>query len=276
MKKIFFITLLFLLILTSCTHETNRLAFRRYVYESFVTDSIVLQLGELAGNTAEDGEPVSYVGYDLEFPVKAINAEVLRRLQLNVLSVIHEGVDVSSSDPRAEMDRVFAGMKLAESDTCPVDPLSYSDYGKNITTHDFTVVRTITNADSLYTLCLSSDYYAFGAAHGLYAIRYYSFSTLTGNMLTFDSLFVAGADTTFCNFMTRQIPVDYKESYNTDFTFQGDPQVSNGSFYFTPDGIIFSFSPYAIGSFADGQIDCLIPSSIAKPLLQKNWAHLLR
>lgn len=277
MKKIYLVMLAVMVLLVSCNDKkNNQLSFHHYVYESFATDSIVLELGDLAKNLTKEGEPVYYVGYDLEFPAGAINEEVLRRLQLNVIGILKDGVDMNSKEAGAEMERLFAGMRLAESDTCPIDPIviPFQDY--NITSHELNVVRTITNADSLYTLCLSTDYNAFGAAHGSYALKYYSFSTVTGNALTFDSLFVAGADTVFCNYMIEQIPVEYKESYNEEFTFQADPRVENGSFYFTPDGVMFSFSPYAIGSYADGQIECLIPVSIAKPLLQKVWGHLLK
>ena len=275
MKHIYFFLFVVLFLLASCSDKDTEISFRHYVYESFTTDSIVLELGELASNSPDDGTPISYVGYDIEFPVNAVNDDVLRRLQLNVINVICDGADLTAADPFAEMKRVFAGMTLTESDSCPVDPIDFGN-GQNITTHDFTVVRTITNADSLYTICISSDYYAFGAAHGFYSLSYHSFNAMTGNELTFDSLFVAGADTVFCNFMKARIPVEYKESYNEDFVFQNDPLVWIGSFYFMPDGIIFSFSPYVIGSYADGQIDCLIPASVVKPFLNKNWSHLFK
>ncbi|MCQ2344285.1 MAG: RsiV family protein [Paludibacteraceae bacterium] len=275
MKKFYFILAVSFL-MVSCTKTDTKLSFRHFVYESFVTDSVVLELGNLIKESADKGDPIYYTAYDIEFPVEAISDEVLRRLQLNVINALRPDVNLNADDARSEMDRIFSGMKLTENDSCPVDPIGLPENRQNITSFDINAIRTITNSDSLYTLCITSDYYAVGAAHGLYSIKYLSFSTITGNELTFDSLFMAGADTVFCNFMKNQIPIDYKESYNCEFTFHSDPVVANGSFYFSPDGIIFSFPPYAIGSFADGQIDCLIPVSISKPLLRKNWSHLMK
>lgn len=275
MKKIYFVILTAML-LVSCSEKSNKLTFRNYIYERFDADSIVQQLGELSRKTCENGAPIYYVGYDLEFPVTAVNDEVLRRLQLNVISIVRQDVNLMSTDSQAEINRLFADMRLTEHDSCSVDPIQVSEGEMNITSRDFSAIRTITNTDSLYTLCLSTDCYAFGAAHGFYSLCYYSFNPATGNMLTFDSLFVEGAATKFCDYMTRQIPIEYEESYSEKFSFQSDPDVENGSFYFTVDGVMFSFSPYAIGSFADGQIDCLIPVSIAKPLLRKEWSTLLK
>ena len=274
MKQTLFLSALAaLLILASCERRNSDLTFSRIVAESTITDSMALKLAALSGNTEELIDPVEYKNYDIEFPATAINEDVLNRLRLAVINSLFSDCDTAAIDIEAEMKHIQSTMKVTKSDSCPVDPLAVPE-DINATSFKTVSVRTITNTKSLYTFCLASDEYSFGAIHGFYSLSYHSYNSTTGELLTFDSLFTSGADTVFLNYMRTQIPVDFKASYGQEFIFQDEPLVSNATFYFTPDGIHFSFPPYRIGSYADGQIDCLIPADKVKPLLKPQWQKL--
>ncbi len=125
-------------------------------------------------------------------------------------------------------------------------------------------------------LVLSMYSYAYtGGAHGNYGTRMYCFDVTAQKQLSLQDLLSIDSTT-----MQQLLEQHYRKQYAVPssaplnsrlFVKQLEP---NNNFYFSPKGLGFSYSPYEIASYADGEIKVWVPFAELKPYL--NEAFLKR
>lgn len=123
-------------------------------------------------------------------------------------------------------------------------------------------------------LVLSMYSYAYtGGAHGNYGTRMYCFDVTAQKQLSLQDLLSIDSTT-----MQRLLEQHYRKQYAVPssaplssrlFVKKLEP---NNNFYFSPKGLGFSYSPYEIASYADGEIKVWIPFADLKPYLNAAFA----
>ncbi|MCH5717351.1 DUF3298 and DUF4163 domain-containing protein [Niabella hibiscisoli] len=123
-------------------------------------------------------------------------------------------------------------------------------------------------------LVLSMYSYAYtGGAHGNYGTSMYCFDATSQKQLSLQDLLSIDSTT-----MQQLLEQNYRKQYavpaptplNTRlFVKRLEP---NDNFYFSPKGLGFSYSPYEIASYADGEIKVWIPFTELKPYLNTGFA----
>lgn len=122
-------------------------------------------------------------------------------------------------------------------------------------------------------LVLSMYSYAYtGGAHGNYGTSMYCFDVTARKQLSLGDLLSIDSTT-----MQQLLEQHYRKQYavpaptplNTRlFVKKLEP---NKNFYFSPKGLGFSYSPYEIASYADGEIKVWVPFAELKPYLNADF-----
>lgn len=123
-------------------------------------------------------------------------------------------------------------------------------------------------------LVLSMYSYAYtGGAHGNYGTSMYCFDVTAQKQLSLQDLLSIDSTT-----MQQLLEQQYRKQYAVPtsaplssrlFVKKLEP---NNNFYFSPKGLGFSYSPYEIASYADGEIKVWIPFAELKPYLNAAFA----
>ncbi len=113
-------------------------------------------------------------------------------------------------------------------------------------------------------LSFVKETYTFsGGAHGMYWTNYINIDSSTKSVIKLSTLFTDENMKKAENSLWDQYRFSYGENSGNDtFTVRKDFFVSE-SFYFTNDGIVFVYPPYALGPYAQGQMT-----------LALNWSEL--
>lgn len=124
-------------------------------------------------------------------------------------------------------------------------------------------------------LVLSIYNYAYtGGAHGNYGTSMYCFDINAQKQMTLGDILSTDSVT-----IGRLLEQNYRKQYAVPdpaplnsrlFVKNLEP---NNNFYFSPKGLGFSYSPYEIASYADGEIKVWIPFSELKPYLNADFAR---
>ena len=116
--------------------------------------------------------------------------------------------------------------------------------------------------------------YSFsGGAHGLFATTYINIDVDKKSIITLDKLMTKANQTKakalLWDAYLLESPVDENGKRET-FTAKADFDISN-QFYFTNDGIVFSYAPYELGPFADGEKTLTLPWYEVNNLIAKEY-----
>ena len=110
---------------------------------------------------------------------------------------------------------------------------------------------------------VKETYIFSGGAHGMYWTNYINIDSNTKSVIKLSTLFTDENMKKAENSLWDQYRFSYGENSDNDtFTLRKDFFVSE-SFYFTNDGIVFVYPPYALGPYAQGQMT-----------LALNWSEL--
>ena len=110
---------------------------------------------------------------------------------------------------------------------------------------------------------VKETYIFSGGAHGMYWTNYINIDSNTKSVIKLSTLFTDENMKKAENSLWDQYRFSYGENSGNDtFTVRKDFFVSE-SFYFTNDGIVFVYPPYALGPYAQGQMT-----------LALNWSEL--
>ncbi len=134
---------------------------------------------------------------------------------------------------------------------------SYLPFGYNDYYDEYSVQVLFENTNIVVLKALLSNY--SGGAHGMYYYIYYNIQKATGNkiglhnVLNVDSLFLSN---TIEKSARKYFNIKPNEQLSNRMLVDKIPITEN--FYITDTGIIFSYHPYEIASFADGQVELLV------------------
>lgn len=123
-------------------------------------------------------------------------------------------------------------------------------------------------------LVLSMYNYAYtGGAHGNYGTSMYCFDVTAQKQLSLQDLLSVDS-TTMQQLLEQHYRIQYAVPAATPlssrlFVKKLEP---NDNFYFSPKGLGFSYTPYEIASYADGEIRVWIPFAALKPYLKADFA----
>lgn len=113
-----------------------------------------------------------------------------------------------------------------------------------------------------------------GGAHGNYAKHYYVLDMAQERQLTLDDVLHTGAREALAQQLVNKAKADPKTFFYTD---ESEPtaelydEVLFDNFYFTNEGLVLSYPPYAIGPFASGQIDIAIAYEELAGILKQDY-----
>lgn len=122
------------------------------------------------------------------------------------------------------------------------------------------------------TPLLSLGYFTYdfsGGAHGNYATHTVSYDTRTGQPLTFAAVFRPGARPRLGALLEaavrRTLRIPAGQPLNGPLLVKTIPVTTN--FYLTSGGAVFTYGPYEIAAYAQGEVSVFIPMADLQPLL---------
>ncbi|HSU28672.1 MAG TPA: RsiV family protein, partial [Chitinophagaceae bacterium] len=128
-------------------------------------------------------------------------------------------------------------------------------------------------------ITLAEWYYTFaGGAHGTSATTFSSLDLTTGKKLHLDQILQPAGIDKLNGLLEKYFRISRGLKKDEDLTEGGlfeNKLEYNANFYVTGKGIAFSYAPYEIASFADGQIDVFIPFTELSKDLQPGFKKLL-
>ncbi len=119
--------------------------------------------------------------------------------------------------------------------------------------------------DSLISITIQEDYYT-GGAHGINSVRFINIQPHTGARVTLGDVLKPGYEAVLTRAGERVFRQDHKlapaESLQEHaFEFPDDKFRLPANYGFSPDGIVFYYNSYEIGSYAAGPTQLVIPYS---------------
>lgn len=127
--------------------------------------------------------------------------------------------------------------------------------------HRFTTAVTHQN-DRILTLA-TNHYYFTGGAHGNYYTVLQSFDLKEAKEIHFTDLFRPDAKDQLTEVLSQWSEFKSEDIYPTE------------NVGFTAEGLLFNYPPYEIGSYADGEIEIVLPYDVARDYLSDNARRLL-
>ncbi|GAA4045563.1 hypothetical protein GCM10022409_34500 [Hymenobacter glaciei] len=131
-------------------------------------------------------------------------------------------------------------------------------------------VHVLVHQPPLLSLSFSSYSYS-GGVHGLGSTQIRSFDLRTGQVLSFNDIFLPEARLQLSALLERhvrqtmQIPAD--KPLDDELLVSEIPVCENVCL--TPGGVIFSYTPYEIAAYADGEIRLFVPLAELRPWLRE-------
>lgn len=117
-----------------------------------------------------------------------------------------------------------------------------------------------------------------GGAHGMYSDSYYHFDILKQKLLELNNLFdIEKLNKVGEKYFLQEKGLT-KKSINLEsegYSFEENKFQLNNNYYFSDDKIIFTYNPYEIASYAEGQITIKIPKSELKNIIKKEYEYLI-
>ena len=120
-----------------------------------------------------------------------------------------------------------------------------------------------------------------GGAHGYGSITYSNFDLTAGKKIGVQDVVQPGAQAALAAKLTEiylklDVMRDLDEAQRREFMRDWASEIRQSfaapdNFTFAANGIVFSFPPYAIGPYAFGQVDLLLPYHEARGLVQQRW-----
>ncbi len=128
-------------------------------------------------------------------------------------------------------------------------------------------------------LTLAEWYYTYaGGAHGSSNTTYYNIDLTTGKQLKLENILQQQGVDKLNGLLAKYFRMDRGLKKDEDLTEGGlfeNKLEYNANFYVTGKGICFSYAPYEIASYADGQVEIFIPFTELTKYLQPGFRKLL-
>ncbi len=133
--------------------------------------------------------------------------------------------------------------------------------------YEYDLKLTIAFFNEQYVTLKSDNYDYMGGAHGNYSTLYYMFDAKTGKRIQLSALV---SDTSKLNSIAKQMfykqkQIDTTKTLNDQgYWFEKNKFALNDNFGLLNDTLVFTFNPYEITSYSEGQTDIKIPLHVIK------------
>lgn len=149
-----------------------------------------------------------------------------------------------------------------------VDTADLKDMWTDYSLENHYETETLLNTGNLLSLATFHYYYA-GGAHGNHYTVLHTFATDSVQLLRFDDVFLPGQATELETLLT-------KKATSLEIPFQTETVPVTENIAFSREGVLFSYPPYEIASYADGEIRIILPYAEASHLLTGRGEELAR
>ena len=156
---------------------------------------------------------------------------------------------------------VLYNYKKQDVDTADLKEM-WSDY--SLEQHYQT--EALLNTDKLLTLATNHYYYA-GGAHGNHYTVLHTFATDSVQLLQFEDIFLPGLAAELEALLTQK-------AMASGISFQTEAIPITENIAFTKEGLLFNYPPYEIASYADGEIEIVLPYAEVSHLLTERGERL--
>ncbi|MGI4884546.1 MAG: DUF3298 domain-containing protein [Janthinobacterium lividum] len=167
---------------------------------------------------------------------------------------------------RAKFEKYYREAAAASRSDAPADTAAPYGYGLRYQQQAATYV--LWNQAPL----LSLSYFSYdfsGGAHGNYATRTVSYDTRTGQPLVFAAVFRPDARPRLGALLEaavrRTLRISAGQPLDEPLLVKKIPVTTN--FYLTSGGAVFTYGPYEIAAYAQGEVSVFIPMAELQPLL---------
>ncbi|WP_020569462.1 RsiV family protein [Neolewinella persica] len=126
--------------------------------------------------------------------------------------------------------------------------------------------EVLLNTNNLLTLA-TNHYFYTGGAHGNHYTILHTFSTDSVQLLTFDDIFLPGQVAELEKLLTQKA-----KAIGLGYQTETVPVTENIAF--TKEGLLFDYPPYEIASYADGEIEIVLPYAEVSHLLTERGESL--
>ncbi len=260
---LFFYTLSFLILFSSCKKEVEtKTDFFEYYNEFFISEENK-ELGSLQ------------LFAEIELPIQYKNKEILSSLQKQIVGkVLGEkynnyplnnilnayAADISDEYRRANADFIEKIQELEGS--------------KAFLNNQIEVYGMFIHIDDKIMTYSYERYAYMGGAHGNSRRLLFTFDLDEARILTEEDVFKEGYEQDLTQLIKEAI-VDAKADLASvadldDFNFFSDQIKPNNNFYVMPEGIIYLFNPYDIAPYSMGETTAFIPYTKLKGILKPN------
>ena len=130
------------------------------------------------------------------------------------------------------------------------------------------------NSPTIFSVTSNYDNY-MGGAHGMYGTSYRNFALPAVKGLALKDLFLPNTEAELLKIGEaefRKVNNLGDKSLEEEYMFPDNKFILNENFCITKKGLLFTYNPYEIASYAQGAIDLLIPYSSLKPIINKEGA----
>lgn len=130
-------------------------------------------------------------------------------------------------------------------------------------------VSVLIASDSLVSLQVDTEEFT-GAAHASFATNFVNIDPTSGRPYLLGALLRNGYESELTRLgeedLRRQMALDESDSLSLNFGDEGFKL--NDNYGFRPEGIVFYYNTYELGSYAEGPTEVLIPYELLTPLMK--------
>lgn len=187
--------------------------------------------------------------------------------EISVLLAIKPNVANPAVSMKAAEDEFFAGWL---KDNSKMTPAEASQMGLSLSASQGTNIMVMYEDDRTITLAAFNSAYS-GGAHDMYSTSLYNFDKKSGRRLQLKDVLTPAGIRLLPAYLDRAARMQYgitnqKPLDQNNFFVKEIKPTEN--FYITSDDIGFLYPPYALKSFADGEVNLLVPIQTLSRYLQ--------
>lgn len=201
------------------------------------------------------------------WPVNNSNTDQVYKNEIRQMFGINTPVEEIGKWLIDEKNRYIASWRKANS---KVSPKEASELGLSLTLQEEFRMLVMFENEKYITLANYNAGYS-GGAHGSFATSLSTFNKQTGKKLKLSDVVNAAGLPALPTILDQVARLQYSIKNNKPLDQNGflvQKIKPNENFYLTGNGIGFIYAPYAIKSFADGEINLLVPYTALKAYLQ--------
>lgn len=256
MKK-FALFLFVLFAVFSCQNPANK---SKIQFETISVDKKVYARNDSAN-------PAMSINLSLTYPTVYQNDTTLTKLQGLFVNAFGQE-DYKGRSPKGAIEAAEKGYTEDALDLANALDGEYSLFGEC-----YAEVKTSVLPDSVFeniiTVATNLNNY-MGGAHGSNTTTFYCIDIENIVILTEKDVFEEGYEPILSRLLSKALLKEFGDSVN-DIVFDYESVAPNGNFYFSPEGITYTFNEYEIAPYSSGTITVQLPYSEVNAILNPGY-----